>query len=273
MTRLLFAAALLLVCAAAAAASALPGQVVRQEATTLPPTTVPAVSAATVTSGDVATTVVGSTTVAADASFDDDDEDASAEPTDEEASAEPTDEDDDGVCFPRDATVELQSGKVVPMHAVSIGDSVRVGANEFSTVFMFTHKLDEVAYNYVTLRTASGATLSLTKGHYLYANGALVAAGSVVKGDVLTLGDGGLSTVVEIGSRTGHGLFNPQTLHGDVVVNGIVSSTYTTAVAPAFAHAVLAPLRALSGLGIRFTGLESGAQTLVGVVPGAKVLS
>jgi Hint module len=41
------------------------------------------------------------------------------------------------------------------------------------------------------------------------------------------------------------GLFNPQTLHGDVVVDGLRASSYTTAVEPAVAHRLLWPLRVL----------------------------
>jgi hypothetical protein len=56
------------------------------------------------------------------------------------------------------------------------------------------------------------------------------------------------------------GLYNPQTLQGDVVVDNVRASTYTTAVEPAFAHAVLTPLRAAySALGFSTASLEAGS--------------
>lgn len=40
------------------------------------------------------------------------------------------------------------------------------------------------------------------------------------------------------------GMYNPQTRHGDIVVNGFVVSTYTEAVrTPTIAHALMTPVR------------------------------
>lgn len=183
------------------------------------------------------------------------------------ASDEEDDDDDDSVCFPGSATVELQNGGVVPMSSLSIGDMVKVGVNEYSRVFMFTHKMADAAYKFVTLETESGAALSLTDGHYLYANGALVAAKTVKAGDTLTLGNGEESVVSAVGTTADVGLFNPQTVSGNVVVNGVVASTYTTAVEPGFAHAILSPFRLMNYLGFQFTALESGGGVLAEVAP------
>lgn len=200
--------------------------------------------------------------------------DSSGEPT-AEASGDDIDDrageasdDGDSVCFPADAHVELAGGSFVPMHALAVGDNVRVGVTEFSRVFMFTHKLTDASFRFVALSTASGASLSLTPGHYLYVNGALAAARSVVVGDQLTLATGALDVVVAVGTRAARGLFNPQTVSGNLVVDGVLASTYTTAVEPAFAHAVLAPLRALSEVfGLSLTALESGGGALAGFAP------
>lgn len=171
-------------------------------------------------------------------------------------------------CFPADAYVELEHGGVVRMDALSIGDSLKVGPNTFSKVFMFTHKMSDVSVDFLLIRTVSGASLSLTHGHYIYANNALVAAGSVAVGDELMLGDGGRSTVTSVSHVPSRGLYNPQTLNGDIVVNGVLASTYTTAVDPGFAHFVLSPLRALSRFGLSYTGLESGGDRVASYAPG-----
>lgn len=54
-----------------------------------------------------------------------------------------------------------------------------------------------------------------------------------------------LPTSLAFSSGKELGLYNPQTLDGRIVVNGIIASTYTTAVIPEAAHALLTPLRCL----------------------------
>lgn len=225
----------------------------------------------TATSPDPAATGTAAVAAAGATTADDDDDKAKATPApgespDPEVSVETSAEGDGSVCFPADATVELESGAFVRMDELSVGDMVKVGVNQFSRVFMFTHKLADAKNNFVTLNTAAGAQISLTPGHYLYANGALVAAKTVVAGDELTLGNGDVTQVTSVASAQGTGLFNPQTVSGNVVVNGVQASTYTTAVEPSFAHAVLSPFRALQNL-VTFTGLESGGGALADVAP------
>jgi hypothetical protein len=154
------------------------------------------------------------------------------------------------------------------MDKLSIGDVVKVGANAYSKVFMFTHKMQTGQYEFVELTTATGASIALTSGHYLPVNGALLSASEVTVGSQIELGSGLVDTVVSVGSVSGTGLYNPQTIEGNVVVNGILASTYTSAVEPRFAHAILAPFRSLSILlGLDFTFLESGGGVLAEVAP------
>lgn len=79
----------------------------------------------------------------------------------------------------------------------------------------------------------------------MYAGGCFVSAGAVAVWDDLVLADGPPSRVVRVDAVTSSGLYNPQTLDGDIVVGGSLASTYTTAVDPAVASAALAPLREL----------------------------
>jgi hypothetical protein len=163
-------------------------------------------------------------------------------------------------CFPGRATAELESGRTVRMDELAVGDRVRVGAAEFSPVFLFTHKVGAVVNRFVRITIASGHAISATPGHYLYVNGELAAAATVKVGDMMTLGSGALSPVAAVSVTTERGLFNPQTAHGDIVVDGVLSSTYTTAVSPKVAHSVLSPIRALyAWCGVSTTMLEGGA--------------
>lgn len=154
-------------------------------------------------------------------------------------------------CFPGDATATLESGATIPMAQLATGDSVLVGPNTYSPVFMWTHRDASASPTnaFVQLTTAHHS-ITLTRGHYLYvsssatsdADSRLLVAGDVRRGSVLSTVSGpeAVTRARRVGAR---GLYNPQTVHGDIVVGGVVSSTYTTAVAPQAAHALLAPLR------------------------------
>lgn len=177
-------------------------------------------------------------------------------------------ESDDGVCFPADATVELENGNIKKMMDVELGDRVRVGTNSFSEVFMFTHRLANVKHSFVNILTNSGNELSLTKSHYLYVNGILSAAETLKQGDSVTLANGSIDTVISVKEISSQGLYNPQTVQGDIVVNGVLASTYTKTVNPTTAHAFLAPLRMVyESMGYSLSAFEAGAGFLASIVP------
>lgn len=172
---------------------------------------------------------------------------------------EPTpDPEDDEVCFPAQASVTLSDGSTRAMRDVQVGDEVLVAPGTFSKVFMFTHRVPTARHAFLTI-TAEAATLrrhsiSLTHGHFLYINGLAAMAASVALGDKLLLGSGVEARVVAVQCALLDGLYNPQTLHGDIVVDGVLASTYTKTVEEVTAHSMLAPLRAL----FRSTGVWTG---------------
>lgn len=129
------------------------------------------------------------------------------------------------------------------MSDLRAGDEILVGPNTYSTVFMFTHRLTAGNNDFVSLATKSGMEIRLTRGHFLYINGHLVTARDARVGDAVELADGSADTIASISMVKGRGLFNPQTLHGDIIVDGVRTSTYTTAVEPSVAHILLTPLR------------------------------
>lgn len=185
---------------------------------------------------------------------------------------------DDGVCFPADATVQRRDGAVLPLSAVSVGDELRVaagsGAAAWSRVYMFSHRLLRGTRPFVELTTASGAALTATASHLVYASGALVPAGDVAVGDALEVVDARTGEAVSspvVASRVvgRAGLVNPHTLHGDLVVNGVRASTWTTAVEPAVASALLAPAR----LAWRLGGVDASAGVLEGGARGIRRLA
>jgi Hint module len=176
-------------------------------------------------------------------------------------------------CFPGDATVRLQSGAVKRMDELMVGDMVHVGLNSYSPVFMFTHQEPDTVNAYVRLTTAGGQMIVATPSHYLHtAEGDLTAAGAIKAGDAIVASDGSPTVVVSARTmRVAGGLWNPQTVHGDIVVNGILATTYTTAVAPVVAHAALATLRFLyNSLGLytdAFSVENAGTSAVVYLTP------
>ena len=148
-----------------------------------------------------------------------------------------------GGCFPETSTVQLENGTRKMMKDLSIGDRVQVGTNAYSTVFMFTHRDSAAHHDFVELRTNSGHTIQLTDGHHIYINEHLQAARNARVGDRLIADDGSAVLVASTTNIKAKGLYNPQTMHGDVVVDGIVTSTYTEAIQYSAAHSMLSPIR------------------------------
>jgi desert hedgehog len=171
-------------------------------------------------------------------------------------------------CFPAGATVEVASGGLKRMDELAAGDRVHVGRGVYSDVFMFTHKSVDAVAEFVQIETTSGHVLRASAGHYLYVNGQLAAAATVRPGDTLVLGSGAWTTASSVSVEAGVGLFNPQTLHGDIVVNAVLCSTYTRALEPTLAHAALAPARALyKWFGAYTPSFDDGADALASRLP------
>jgi Hint module len=159
------------------------------------------------------------------------------------------------------------------MDTLNVGDIVKVGPNLYSPVFMFTHRIADITSSFIEVRSSSGASLLLTEGHYIPVSGQLVAASALALGVEIQLGDGRSDSIVSLRKIESRGLYNPQTLHGDIVVDGIVASTYTTGVHPLYAHAFLWPIRGLfRHVGIRFSLLDQGGGWLVTVLPFASTV-
>lgn len=172
------------------------------------------------------------------------------------------------VCFPGAAEVELSDGTRRSMRDLRVGDRVRVSEGEFSEVFMFTHRRGDVSHEFVRVVVNDGRSLELTSGHFLYVNGALAPASSVRVGDVLADAARRPVNVASVECVGRKGLYNPQTVHGDIVVQGLLASTYTRTVAPGAAHALLVPLRAMyARFGLWTAALHSGMDPIAAFLP------
>jgi len=118
-----------------------------------------------------------------------------------------------------------------------------VERGRYTAVYMFTHEDADIIAPFMEIRTRSGRMLTASAGLLVYLNGRAVAAAAARVGDVVRLGDGRVDAVVNVRMVRGKGLYNPQTLRGDIVVDGVLVSTWTTAVSPVSAVAMLVPFR------------------------------
>ncbi len=137
---------------------------------------------------------------------------------------------------------------------------------------MFSHKLSAVRTEFVHIATANSRSVMLTPNHYLYVNSKLAVAGVVAVGDALTTAHGEPDTVIAVSTVWADGLYNPHTMHGDIVVDGIQTSTYTSDIDPTLAHAALWPVRLLHTMGRDVVGdaFAEGSELIAALLPNGK---
>ncbi|KAA8495435.1 hypothetical protein FVE85_1590 [Porphyridium purpureum] len=168
-------------------------------------------------------------------------------------------------CFAADARVRLESGALTRMDELKVGDRVWIGGDQFSDVYFFGHAdRNSVSRDFVSIQLESGATVELTKDHLVRdaRGGRYVAAQHVRVGDSLYDAVHGISHVVHVQHNLEkRGLFNPHTMHGDIVVGNVLVSSFTTAVNPFLAHILLLPERLAYLVGTRAYGKMLEAQT------------
>lgn len=150
-------------------------------------------------------------------------------------------------CFPADAQAVLEDGSVKRMDELAIGDRVltldpATGKPAFSDIYMFGHQDASTRAPYVHVGTESGTELRLTADHYVavagpdgsWAGRVTLPGGQVTTNHsvwVTSLGAAPrLERVVYVSVRADTGLFNPYTLNGIIVVDGVVASAHSSSV-------------------------------------------
>ena len=146
-------------------------------------------------------------------------------------------------CFPGDATVQAEDGSLRRMDELRIGDRVEVvradGSLGFEDVYLFTHKDGATSAAYVTLTLDSGRSLTLSPRHFIptaqdggsWQGHLLKAAEEVAIGDTVwyRADDGAMASARVAAAATGvrAGLYNPLTLGGTIVVDGVAASAHS----------------------------------------------
>ncbi|CAN8071917.1 unnamed protein product, partial [Agarophyton chilense] len=173
--------------------------------------------------------------------------------------ASDADDADDDLCFPAHAVVNTLQRGPVRMHHLRVGDLVEVASTasastasastaspspkRYSAVFTFSHRVPAPSlFPFVHLRTANGS-LELSAAHYVHTAVGTFPARAVRVDDLLQLADHSLAAVLDVRHVWRHGLYNPHTVLGELVVDGFRVSSYTTSVSPVLANALLAPVR------------------------------
>lgn len=134
-------------------------------------------------------------------------------------------------CFPAAATVQLENGATKSMQDLQLGDAVLDASGAYSPVYFFSHADASVKAAYVELSLEGGSKLSLTPDHYVAANGHVVYAKDVAIGDAIDYVDAGVTksgAVVKTSEVLERGLYNPYTLSGTIVVDGVVASCHSS---------------------------------------------
>lgn len=153
-------------------------------------------------------------------------------------------------CFPGDATItNIGEGKNIPMKELEAGDSILVTpTGQGSKIFAFTHRERFGMHPFVEISFHNGMSLTLSDNHYTYTNGGLISAAKVKLGQKMISGIGRSLTVRAVRRVWRTGRYAPHSMHGDLVVNGVLVSAYTTEIHPFLAHALFAPVRLFSFL-------------------------
>lgn len=167
-------------------------------------------------------------------------------------------------CFPAAATVRLEDGSTRTMDELRLGDRVQVahgdGSLGFSEIYLQTHKDALSAAPFVELTLASGRTLSLSARHFIptgasFSDAVTKAAEEVRIGDLVwSQATQGMAAepVVAQRTRVDVGLYNPLTMTGTILVDGVLASAHSDwfldgIVSPhaqaAVYQAILAPVR------------------------------
>lgn len=153
-------------------------------------------------------------------------------------------EENEKECFPGDAQVQTRGGVRIRMRELKLGDEVLVGKDDYAEVFLWTHARNERWSLFVGVKRDSEEISWMSRGHLVETVDGIKMGQDIQIGDWVKEIDG-WKQVIWVGRKWMKGLYNPQTLSGEIVVNGLVCLTYTKTIRPQMARALLVPMRAI----------------------------
>lgn len=152
-------------------------------------------------------------------------------------------------CFPADTSISLHGGSKKRIQKLSIGDRIATPSNPSypCSVIGWTHWRPSSLSHFLRLTVTDGQVLTVSPRHFVYTGDRIRPARTISVGDQLILVSNDTAksvSVVSIENLIRNGLFNVQTSCGDIVADNFLCSSYTEAVPPITAHALLLPIRA-----------------------------
>jgi len=160
-------------------------------------------------------------------------------------------------CFPGSATVQLQDGSSKLISDLRIGDRIRT-KHGHSTYYLTSHQDPAALTEMVSIVTESGHSVTATPDHYIpLHHGGNKPMGKVISGDLILVQNGDrveVSAVKATSVSVEKGLYNPISLSGDMIVQGVVVSCWSEwflegflsgAIIPSVYQAITFPIRLL----------------------------
>jgi hypothetical protein len=129
-------------------------------------------------------------------------------------------------CFSSMNTVEVKGKGIVPMDQLQIGDYVKAGNNRFSRVYSFSHLDTSVESTFLQIHMKQlDQPLEVSLDHIVYVSG-----GKAVRASAVRVGDrmDNDYLVSRIMMVRRHGVYAPVTYSGDIVVSGVLVSSYVS---------------------------------------------
>lgn len=168
----------------------------------------------------------------------------------EEPEPSPTEESGGPACFPADANVQVMQATenssvyttfTKQVDTLQPGEHVADATQSYTQVYGFSHRDANTLHTFNCMITHSLRSLCASPGHYIPINEqrTLSIAADIRVGDTLHTLNGTQERVIRIYCKTKRGLYNPHTLSDAIAINGFVVSTFTKAVHPPVAKALL----------------------------------
>uniref|UniRef100_A0A087XU99 Hedgehog protein n=1 Tax=Poecilia formosa TaxID=48698 RepID=A0A087XU99_POEFO len=171
-----------------------------------------------------------------------------------------------GGCFPGDAQVTIEGGRIKQMRDLLPGDRVLASSSTdvhapllYSPVVSFLDRQPNATRTFYVIGTDGGHNITLTAAHLIFVTECpsrltgsgmrTVFASEVQPGQCVFTSSGRsksdprLSVVTFVEEQTSTGLYAPLTQHGSIVVNSVLASCYAAVDSHYLSHWVLAPLR------------------------------
>jgi len=135
------------------------------------------------------------------------------------------------ICLSPDATALVETKGQVCIKDVAVGDKVMTASGKYKSVFTISHFHHDRVTSFLSVQTEmKEKPLELTPLHMLFLQGEQnpVPAQDVKIGDLVQTLYHGPQKVTNITVVTRNGFYNPVTMDGTIVVDGIIASTYAS---------------------------------------------